>query len=88
MLSGSDLKAERERAIANLQRPVILVCWVNKNVFQCLLKYKYMLKAIFIIEINHITHLNHLGRLTGVNCGNKLHSGRLTFLRKNKSIEG
>ena len=41
---------------------------------------------ISIIEINPITHVKHLGRLSGSNFGNNLHSRRLTFGRKNKSM--
>ena len=46
-----------------------------------------MLKSILIIAINHITHMKHLGKFSGANFGNNLHSGRLTFGRKNKSTE-
>ena len=41
-----------------------------------------------IIDINHITHVKHLGRLSGTNLGKYLHSERLIFGRRNKSVEG
>ena len=49
---------------------------------------KYMLKSMLIIEMNHVTYVKDLGKLSGSNCGKTLHSGRLTFGRKNKSMEG
>ena len=49
---------------------------------------KYLLKTVLTIEINHITNVNYLDRVSGANVGKNLHSGRLTFGREKKSIEG
>ena len=47
----------------------------------------FQLCLISIIEINYITHVMHQGRLSGPNFGKNLHSGRLTFGKKKKSME-
>ena len=50
-----------------------------------------VLAFTLIIEINHIhciTHVKYLGRLSGATFGKNRYSGRLTFGRRNKTIEG
>ena len=60
-------------------------CWADQKLCFSLCLFKYMLKSILIIEINHTRHQKHFGRLSGPTFAG-LHFGQLILGEKIKSM--